>query len=840
MRIALFALLFLFVQIGNASAYPDAAIVWEAGGGPPFDYGILSTPNRFLLMSDTELAVSYGKIIKLIDAGSYALQSQQPPDLTEDEDTDSILSAIAYVDSSDEIVASQENGNLLSFALSDITASPNILEIAQDHVVGPIAVDSARRMAYVADNSSRTIHVVDLLIMSVVNSITLTISGVTNFEITDALFLETKDEMYFTTDSGAVFYLAVDGTQATAIDIDVLNGDVLPALASVPNESVLYVLNSTETQAIKIDTSTHQIVDSEIDLSPNSSLSDIVITEVTNPVATYAYVAGAIGVSVINTATDEVLDLGTNDDVDGEPIPTWAEPLLLTASSEEDGFVYMFFSTGGMGVISENPFVAITDLTYSGGGSSLGAGESITLTFLSDTDGTYEIRSGGSVDASGALLTDSSGATSGSLTADTETQVTINYDDNSDAFSEGTNDVWVFVTNDSDLRGRRSVEAKVDTPPPDVVILSTGFGNQRVYINFERIDVEDMSTYNIYADPDPDAVLTKSEVAATVSQPSSGSSATGEVKDLTNGTLYYFAMEAVDAGGNRSPNRTYTLSDGSTRVTGTPESTQGPAGFSGEKGCALIPAHGVSGAYILLLILLALIGMRRGRKFILLCILIIAASCAFSWQAQAQESTIDEKEALPVDYLEKKPPMWSIEAKTGFWMPTSSALDPFFDSCCNMWTRIQGSILFQQRYGIELGVGFLYNSGRARATGSQQVSQDRYSFLLFPLELSFVWRADYFTWRYLIPYMKVGFDGVVFRESTAGDTINGIKFGMHASGGLQINLGPIGDVGESMEDIGVDDFFLTLETQYQWINNFGARGLDLSGPVFSIGFLFLF
>ncbi|MFH1830963.1 MAG: hypothetical protein ABH871_09345 [Pseudomonadota bacterium] len=838
--ILLFSLLMILALAGNANAYPDAEIVWAAGGGPPFSYSVSSTPSGFFLLSDTEMALSFGKIIKLIDAGSYAEEASQPPDITTDEDTNSIITAIAYVESSKEILASQENGNLLVFAMSDITAEPEIVIVAEDHTMGPIAVDSTRRVAYVADNSSRTIHVVDLLSLSVTSSITLTITGVTTFQITDALFLETKDEIYFTTDSGAIFYLAVDGTSATMININITDRDTLPVLAALPDESILYVINSTETEAIKIDTSTHAVTGDAIDLTPNSTLSDIVITEVTNPVATYAYVAGAEGVSVINTATDEVLDFGTNPDVDREPMPTSSEPLLLIPSSKDDGFVYMFFSTGGLGVISENPFVAITGLTYSSGGSTLGTGESITLTFMSDMDGTYEIRAGGGIDAAGALLTDSAGATSGSCTVDTAVPVTINYDDNSAAFTEGANDVWVFATTPDSIRGRRSTSVTVDTPPPDVTIRSTGFGNQKVYINFDRIDVEDMSTYNIYADTDPAAVLTKSDATATVSQPSSGTTVTGEVGSLTNGTLYYFAMEAVDASGNRSPNRTSTFADGS-RVTGMPEQTEGPAGLSGEKGCSVLPSNTSFGMGALLLMPIILIALRRSGRIFFLCMLIATASCMFSSTAWAEEGTIQETEvSAGLSALEKKPPMWSFEAKTGFWMPTSDALGQFFGKCCNMWTRLEGSILFQQRYGIELGVGFLYNSGHAIGQISGQTSQDKYSFLLIPLELSFVWRADYFTWRYLIPYIKAGFDGVIFRESTAGDTVKGMKFGTHGAGGLQIDLGVIGDVGESMETIGIDDFFLTLDAQYQWINNFGASGLNLSGPVYSIGFLFEF
>ena len=170
-------------------------------------------------------------------------------------------------------------------------------------------------------------------------------------------------------------------------------------------------------------------------------------------------------------------------------------------------------------------------------------------------------------------------------------------------------------------------------------------------------------------------------------------------------------------------------------------------------------------------------------------------------------------------------------------MPSSSALEAYFDKCCNLITRVQGGYMWQKRYGIEGGVGFLYKSGKARAVGSGAVSQDSFSFILVPMEVDFVWRADYFTWRYLIPYVKAGFDGVFYRESVAGSSVKGMKWGMHSVGGVQLNMSEIAKKwGDT--DIVVREFFMTFEAQYQWINSFGSGGLNLSGPVFSVGLLF--
>lgn len=827
----------------KALAYPDAEIVWDFGGGPPFNFSVTSTISGFVLMSDVEVALSYGKVLELIDTGSYAAEAEQPFDISTDDDTNSVINSIAYESSSGKLLAAQQNGTLLSFPLSDITSKPSFLVIEDGNELGPMVVDASTGYAYVSDNTSLNIHVVDTVSLTVISSFPLSVPGSSSFLITDAQFVSTTGEAYFTTDVGAVFYVTSDAAQAVLIDVDVSGGSILSCLDQLPGGSKLYVVNSSDLEAKKIDTSSHTVDSTTIDLSANASLSDIAITKVTNPSGTYGYVAGADGLSVINTGNDTVIDFGTDAGVDGEPMPMSAQPLLVEASSVDDGFVYAMLSTGEFGVVSENPFVAISAVTYSNEGSTLGQGESVTLTFAANEAGTYEMRVGGSVDASGSLLTDDAGATSGSIDADTSLAVTFNYDDNADLFSEGANTVWAFVTA-TDLRGRRSTDVTVDTPPPDVVVSSTGFGNEKVYVNFERIDVSDMATYNVYADADPDAVLAKTAVSLEVAQPDSGSTVTGEVSGLINGTLYYFAVEAVDANGNTSPNRTATYADG-TRVTGTPQQTEGPAGASGEKGCDLtggVPPSPSPFSAFAVLLAVSILGLARKFRSCALAVLLAVLLMPAVAMAQAQDEGVDiEVNDIPTgwDLIKDEPAKVTLEAKTGFWMPTSSALDPFYSNCCNMWTRFQVGYMFEHKYGFEFGVGFHYNSGKAISTSSGSTSQESYSFLLVPMELSGVWRADYFpNWRVIIPYMKAGFDGVIFRESASGNSVKGIKWGVHGTGGLQFNLGLIGDARQSMGDIGIKDFFLTLEAEYMWVNSFGKSGLNLSGPIFSIGFLF--
>jgi hypothetical protein len=108
------------------------------------------------------------------------------------------------------------------------------------------------------------------------------------------------------------------------------------------------------------------------------------------------------------------------------------------------------------------------------------------------------------------------------------------------------------------------------------------------------------------------------------------------------------------------------------------------------------------------------------------------------------------------------------------------------------------------------------------------------------METSFVFRADFKENQILVPYVKVGVDYVYFRQSLKGTTINGVKYGLHAVGGIQILLDIIDSGAQAtMErDWGINDVYFTLEGKYSWINNFGSGGLDLSSLICSFGLLF--
>ncbi len=835
----------------SAYAFPDHEVL-GIDGQPPFNFGFTDTATSFYLKSNRILLETYGLTLAVVDLAYYALTDPQPFDITTDDDTtnDSPFTSSAYLSASDKVLVGQERGHILIYSLAAPADAPVDVIIAEGDSLGPIVVDTLQAFAYITDNTAQTINVLNLSTLTVDTVVTVVVPNQTSFFFTDGEYNATTAEVLFSTDKGGVAVLPAGGTAASVINVDTVAGDYLSGMTLTPDDAFIFVADATATALVKIDAGAGTILDT-IDLTPNTDLADAEATHVTNPDATYVYVAGGQGVSIVDAGSDLVLDMGT-EGIAGDPLPISPVPQWLAAST--DGYVYMSLATTDMGIVAANPWITIGSVVYSSGGTSLGIGEAVTITFQSDIDGTYELRSGGDVDQSGALLTDINGATSGAVVADTDVAVTIPYDANSSLFIEGDNDIFVFVTDASSNVGRRATTVSVDTPPSVITLQSTGFGNQRVYVVFDRLTAEDMSHYNVYVDPDPDAVITKAEIAATITQPDSGATVTAEVGSLTNGTTYYIAVEGVDLGGNVSVARAITLPSGA-RASATPQETVGPAGYAGEKGCTLVQDAGrisIMGYVLLVGALLVLASWSKvqgarckvptsqhktlnkcGRIFFLMLML-----WCYALPAGAQE--VVETEVGPA--TNPPSPQWgSFEVKGGFWMPTASKTTKFFDTCCNVVAKLQGGVLIHGRYGIEQGVGFMYKKGDAVGVDNGAASMDQFTLILIPMDTSFAWRLDYWTWRYIIPYFKGGLDYAYFRESTAGTTTQGVKYGMHGVGGLQFPLAQYSDDAAMMDQkYGINDVHFTIEALYQWINNFGGGGLDLSGWIFSAGLLFTF
>ncbi len=564
----------------------------------------LSQSTQFAISTDnTTLYLCYGNQFKTVDTGTFAQTVPQPFDISTDTTTyPGNFTGLIYFPSQSAVICPQDNGSAILYNLNNITGTPTILTIASGKQLGFGAADTV---------GGENIYVVDVTDNSVVQysipkniatPISLVGALASNFTVNNIVFSpqSTSDasEIYLSTSAGTVVYFPLASPAPLTVTIDPTLSQQLMGIAPTPNRQTIYVVDKGNTTVNPITISNHSVpTNSAIDLTPNGILNQLLITSVTNPqngvgTAIYGYVAGSSsqGISVFDTANGQVLDFVSGNTSTTDPLPVSGVGPMVAST---DGYIYISAASGNIGVISDNPWVTVNSVTYSGGGSSstaLGVGGTATVNFQADEVGTYALRENGTiVSTSGTVITDAYGNTSGTVAAvSTAQNIYVPYDTNVAAFQEGANPSFIFVTDSAGNVGRIETSINVDTPPTAVTVLGSSFGNTRAYINFSALTQNDINYYSVYADTDPVAVTTKTAVAATV--PQGSGTLTGTVPGLTNGTLYYLAIEAVDNGGNIGP-RTSTLSNGSP-ITSTPEFTLGPAGYSGETGCSLIRRTG--------------------------------------------------------------------------------------------------------------------------------------------------------------------------------------------------------------------------------------------------------
>lgn len=798
----------------------DVGITQQATGGMA-----ISSKNRYMMLAYTDN-------LKIVDLATFALAADQPPALSKDDGTDGNIKSIAFLSLNSSICAAQDDGDLLTYDLNAITNKPTSNVIASGKSLGPVENDEAGLTStlYIANSADGIIYVTDSTVSTTPTAISIRSGTDTSlFTVNSMFFDSTTGEIYASTNTGKLIYTT--GGAAGVLALDTTGTANIIAMAGTTDGAKIYIVDATNNMVRIFSTSSHTQSSTPITINTtdNNNLTSIVLMHSDIDNKTYGYVSGQRGISVIDTSNDTLIDVDDSTSTAIDPIPTTDYGPMVVSG---DGYVFLSSGSGKIDIVTEKPWVTVSDVAYKDSTGAvtdaLKVGGTVTITFQSSITGTFQVVNGGEVNNTGGKVITTTDASS-SVTADTDTQTTFAYDTNSSAFDEGINTTYIFVTDAShtNMVGRMAASVLVDTPPPATTISSTGFGNTRAYINFARLTPNDMSYYNLYADTDAENVKTKVDRSGSVSQTSAGTTISGEIGGLTNGTKYYVAVEGVDNNGNVGP-RTWQLADG-TQAFANPQETVGPAEFAGEDGgCSLIKGLKDEhyGVYVIILGLGFLIVVRilkRSRKASFATTLLIFLF------------------AIPAHAKDAPSQWWSFEVKAGFWMPTASKTKKFFDSCCNIVSMMEGGFLYKNKYGVELGAGIMNKSGNAKGITTGDASQDSFNLFTVPMETSLVWRADYFQNQIVVPYIKGGVDYVFYREHTQGrPTVKGLKTGLHAVGGLQFLLTVI-DSDASMElDYGVKGPYLITEARYNWINGFGGKGLDLSGMIYSAGLLFEF
>lgn len=152
--------------------------------------------------------------------------------------------------------------------------------------------------------------------------------------------------------------------------------------------------------------------------------------------------------------------------------------------------------------------------------------------------------------------------------------------------------------------------------------------------------------------------------------------------------------------------------------------------------------------------------------------------------------------------------------------------------------------LFGERFGVGGGASLTWRKGTGIAAAGQTPPEVRITQV--PVELEGSMRVLVFRTQPVVPYVRGGLTGVVWRE-TWGDTdgslewVQGIKFGVHVGGGVQIRL-PFPEINMRNRRIGdavLDDLWLHVEGWARSASDFGRDGLDLSTVGAGVGLTFL-
>ncbi len=478
-----------------------------------------------------------------------------------------------------------------------------------------------------------------------------------------------------------------------------------------------------------------------------------------------------------------------------------------------DGRAYASTDTDELVVLTEAPWVTLESMSP----SEVAVGDTVAARFSADAGTSWELRVGGDMTATGALL--ASGDLDAGTAVDASFQVT-------SAFTEGANRVWVFVK-DGSFRGHDAGSVSVQSPPGAVPFGqdALGFGDGQLTVRFTALDVTDIDKYTIYVTTTPftaadwptggpafdgsDDIDAPIEVTAEA-----GREVVTTLRPLTNDTTYYVAVRAIDTGGLEGP-----MSD---VRSATPLPTYSAAELAGEQGglCGL-PLRSGLGA----LALAASFVLRRRRA----AIAALAAMTVAAVPSAAQARPLEVRQNLQLRYG-----------------PVVVA-DPYYTEVFGE----KGTERLDLEYGastrfVELGAGvaFVQEMGFLLASDGT-VSDEHDMFTVFPFTVDATLRLDLMRdeTQPLVPFGRLGGDLHLWREnwyvpegSTTESARSGGKLGWHWAAGGALRLDTLDPTAASELEAraGIRDTFLVWEYRSTQMIH-GEDQLDLSTQGWTLG-----
>lgn len=163
--------------------------------------------------------------------------------------------------------------------------------------------------------------------------------------------------------------------------------------------------------------------------------------------------------------------------------------------------------------------------------------------------------------------------------------------------------------------------------------------------------------------------------------------------------------------------------------------------------------------------------------------------------------------------------------------------------------RIEAGWVIHRLVSLEASAGYFeatktYITTATTTAGEPFTQGGNYTLMVIPVDLSLIFRADFFSGQLVIPYLGLGMDEFYFSQQ-GKDRVWGWKWGSHALGGLRIFLNPLDPrhTGNLRAEYGIKGVYLDLQAKYAVVyrhHNGSSEGFDLSGWFFTGSFLFEF
>lgn len=470
-----------------------------------------------------------------------------------------------------------------------------------------------------------------------------------------------------------------------------------------------------------------------------------------------------------------------------------------------EGYAFAGTSDGDVQVYTDRPWVVVTSVTP----TTAVAGDEITIAFSTDTAGTYTVKN----DA-GETLADGTAKVG-------ESTATVS----ADGLEEGANRLWVYVSGGG-TTGRGAGIVTVDNPPP-AAEFTLGTGDERLSISIPASDVADLKKYVVYvtttpfsADdypsggPDFDGDTSLKAPKNVNATP--GEATTTKLKPLANGTTYYVAIRAFDAGGKEGP-----MSD---VQSASPEETYSAAELAGEPKyfCGLpLMAAGWMGT------LAAAFAVSRRRRMAMAVGLLLPGVAL----AKPKEDDLTDRH-------------WDVAVRYGPFMHNDDYLGSAFGETGNQMFRIEGGWC-SNFVEVNLDAG-LYRDDGFLLTKSGATSTDADTFSVIPLGADVVGRIDIWNDQPFVPFARIGGDYWLWQEAwdVGGaddkETREGAKYGWHYGFGAMLLLDWLdkGTASQLEADTGINDTYLVGEYRSSQIAH--GTGLDFTSTEFTLGLQFDF